>query len=261
MSEKKTVLFLASFGTSVLRAKEESYDKIQALLEETSRLPVWQIFTDDDTARAVSGVDGKTIYTVEDALETAIIHGYDNVIVVPVFFAKGELYNSLRTRLDYYRDRIDISMTEAVLYDTASCHEVARVLMEVIKPAPEKEYLLVGHGNSVYHNQGYGIVEEAFRSAGYENVRVIKLREKDSVGQAIAWLKKRGADMRDVQVEIVPLVVAWGDYMAGELYSSEDSFMWQLRKAGFRTVFTGKGLGEYEKFRGIYTSRLADLKK
>ena len=65
--------------------------------------------------------------------------------------------------------------------------------------------------------------------------------------------------MRDVQVEIVPLVVAWGDYMVGELYSSEDSFMWQLRKAGFRTVFTGKGLGE--KFRGIYTNRLAGLKK
>ena len=46
------------------------------------------------------------------------------------------------------------------------------------------------------------------------------------------------------------------DYMASELYNSEDSFMWQLRKAGFRTVFTGKGLGEYEEFREVYTRRL-----
>ena len=50
---------------------------------------------------------------------------------------------------------------------------------------------------------------------------------------------------------IIPLVIAWGDYMASELYNSEDSFMWQLRKAGFRTVFTGRGLGAYEEFRKV----------
>ena len=56
-------------------------------------------------------------------------------------------------------------------------------------------------------------------------IRVLKLKEKDCLGQAVAWLKKREADLRDAQVEIVPLVIAWGDYMAGELYNSQDSFM------------------------------------
>ncbi|MBQ8159986.1 MAG: sirohydrochlorin cobaltochelatase [Clostridia bacterium] len=260
MSQKKQVIFLASFGTSILRAKEVSYDQIQKELEAASGLPVWQIFTDDDTARAVSGIDGQTIFTVEDAVETAVIHGFEEIICVPVFFAKGELYNSLRNRLDFYRDRIDIRMTEAVLYNPASCEEVGELLLQVVKPEPSREYLFVGHGQSIYHNQGYGILEDYLRGKGYENIRVIKLKERDSVGQAIAWLKARGADMRDEQVEIVPLVVAWGDYMAGELYNSEDSFMWQLRKAGFRTIFTGKGMGEYPEFRTIYEKRLAALK-
>ena len=53
----------------------------------------------------------------------------------------------------------------------------------------------------------------------------------------------------------MPLVVAWGDYMAGELYNSNSSFMWQLRRLGYRTVFSGKGLGEYAAFRKIYPKR------
>ena len=260
MSEPKTVLFLASFGTSILRAKEVSYDMIQKDLEESTGLPVWQVFTDDATARAMSGVDGRTIFTVEDVVETAVMHGYEKIIAVPVFFAEGELYHSLRTRLDYYRDRIDISMTDSVLYEADSCKEVGNILLSILRPTFGREYLLVGHGAQGYHSEGYGILEEYLNSRGYENIKVIRLKDRDCVGQAIAWLKARGADMRDEQVEIVPLVVAWGDYMAGELYNSEDSFMWQLRKAGFRTVFTGKGMGEYPEFRKVYASRLAALK-
>ena len=92
-------------------------------------------------------------------------------------------------------------------------------------------------------------------------MEVVKLSDRDSVGQAVAHLKERQTAVRDAQVEIVPLVVAWGDYMAGELYNSDNSFMWQLRKAGYRTVFTGKGLGEYEAFRKIYTKRFNELMK
>lgn len=258
MEKQKTVIFLASFGTNILRAKEVSYDKIQAELALTSGLPVWQVFTDDATARAVDGIGGAHIYTVEDALETAIIHGFTSVLVVPVFFAEGELYQALQSRLNYYRDRIDVEMTEAVIYDEASAEAAAEALVKCVKPVPEMEYLFVGHGSSENYNHNYASLEQGMRKLGYENVRVLKIKDRDCVGQAIAWLKKREADMRDAQVEIVPLVVAWGDYMAGELYNSQDSFMWQLRKAGFRTVFTGNGLGQYPEFREIYVKRLQE---
>ncbi len=252
---QNTIVFLASFGTSILRAKEVSYDKIQAELAMISGMPVWQVFTDDNTARAVDGIGGTRIYTVEDALETAIIHKYTDVLVIPVFFAQGELYQDLNNRVNYYRDRIDVTVAEPVLYDDASIAETARLLTECVKPSADVEYLFVGHGASEKYNHSYSRLEEALHAGGFENARVLKLKEKDCVGQAIAWLKTRGADVRDAQVEIVPLVVAWGDYMAGELYNSEDSFMWQLRKAGYRTVFTGKGLGEYSEFRSIYTRK------
>lgn len=258
MENQKTVVFLASFGTSILRAKEVSYDQIQAELAVVSGLPVWQVFTDDATARAVSGIGGAHIYTVEDALETAIIHGYTKALVVPVFFSHGELYDGLQHRLDFYRDRIDAEMTKAVIFDKNSAAAVADILTACIKPDKNTEYLLVGHGAHSDYNRTYSDLEEAFREKGCDNIRVLKLKEKDCLGQAVAWLKKREADLRDAQVEIVPLVIAWGDYMAGELYNSQDSFMWQLRKAGYRTVFTGKGLGEYPEFREIYTKKLKE---
>ncbi len=255
MNNKDTVLFLASFGTSILRAAEESYDKIQADLEKATGLRVIQVFTDDDTAKAVDGINGKRIYTVEAAVQEAIASKYNEIIAVPVFFAEGELYNSLRSRLDFYTESIDVKMAHAVMYGPRTCGEVADILIDVIKPAPNNEYILVGHEASAYNDKGYELLGEKLHEKGYHNMEVIKLSDRDSVGQAVAHLKERQAFSRDAQVEIVPLVVAWGDYMAGELYNSDNSFMWQLRKAGYRTVFTGKGLGEYESFRQIYFTR------
>jgi cobalamin biosynthesis Co2+ chelatase CbiK len=259
MDNQKTVLFLASFGTSILRAKSVSYDKIQADIALKTGLPVWQVFTDDSTANAMNGFGDTHTYRVEDALETAIIHGFTRVVVVPVFFAQGELYKQLKTRLNFYRDRIDVEMTDAVVYDAASAEETADALLEALEPSPENEYLFVGHGTSEKFSNNYENLEKGIRKKGYENIRVLRLKDRDCTGQAIAWLKSRGADMRDAHVVIVPLVVAWGDYMAGELYNSDDSLMWQLRKAGFRTVFTGNGLGQYEEFRNIYLKRLQKI--
>ncbi len=261
MNSKDTVIFLASFGTSILRAAEESYDKIQAELEEATGLRVMQVFTDNDTAKAVNGINGKKIYTVEAAIQESIVQKYSEAIAVPVFFAEGELYNSLRSRLDFYRETIDIRMTNAVMYSPKSCDEVADIMIQIIQPNSDSEYILVGHEASAYNYKGYDLLGEKLHEKGHHNMEVIKLSDRDSVGQAVAHLKERQAVIRDAQVEIVPLVVAWGDYMAGELYNSDNSFMWQLRKAGYRTVFTGKGLGEYEEFRKIYIKRFNDLVK
>ncbi len=259
MNKNDTVIFLASFGTSILRAAEESYDKIQAELAKDTGLNVLQVYTDDDTAKAVNGINGKRIFTVEEAVQEAILKKYSEIIAVPVFFAEGELYNSLRSRLDFYRESINIRITDAVLHSPKSCEAVADILIKIIKPAPENEYILVGHEASAYNYKGYDLLNENLKAKGYENLHVVKLSERDSLGQAIAHLQEREALRRDAQVEIVPLIVAWGDYMAGELYNSDNSFMWQLRKAGYRTVFTGKGLGEYEEFRKIYTDRFNKL--
>ncbi len=261
MTNKDTVIFLASFGTSILRAAEESYDKIQADLEAATGLRVLQVFTDNATAKAVDGINGKRIFTVEAAIQESIVNKYSEAIAVPVFFAEGELYNSLRSRLDFYRETIDIRMTNAVMYSPKSCDEVADIMIDIIQPNPASEYILVGHEASAYNDKGYDLLGEKLHEKGHHNMEVVKLSERDSVGQAVAHLKERQAVSRDAQVEIVPLVVAWGDYMAGELYNSDNSFMWQLRKAGYRTVFTGKGLGEYEAFRKIYTKRFNDLVK
>ena len=73
MSEKKTVILVVSVGTNIIRAKAAAYDKIVEDLAQYSSLPVWQAFTDDDTAAAMTGSTANDkIYTVEGALETAI---------------------------------------------------------------------------------------------------------------------------------------------------------------------------------------------
>lgn len=259
MEKRKTVLLLASLGTSILRAKEVSYDQIQADLALASGLPVWQVFTDDATARAMNGIGGGRVYTVEDALETAMDQDFTQVIAVPVFFGEGRLYRGLASRLNFYRDRIDLAVTRPAVYDPTSAEAVAGLLIEGLRPHADMEYLLVGYGSTASLGSSCDLLEQSFRAKGHPNIRVLKLSDGDCLQQAVDWLNARQAMARDCQVAIVPLVIAWGDYMAEALYNSEDAFMWQLRRAGFRTVFTGRGLGEYPAFRSIYTARLNEV--
>lgn len=259
MNKQDTVLILASVGTNIIRAKESTYDVIQKELAEYSGLTVYQVFTDDSMARAMSDRNNEA-YTVEEALEKAIANGYSRVIAVPVFMTKGELYNSLKSRLDFYLDRLEIRMTDSVLHDAASCDEMCEVFEEICQIVPEREYLFVEHGNPYYHCAANTYLQQSFDRKGYKNVKVIQLKERDSFGQAIAFLKERKADETNAQVVIIPLIVAWGDYMANELYNAQDSFMWKLRNAGYRTVFTGAGMGEFESFRQVYKKRLDAIK-
>ena len=258
MSDKKRVILLASFGTSVLRAAEASYDKIAKDLEEATGLEVLQVFTDDDTAKAVNGIGGKHTYIVEDGVQTAIIKKYDEVIVVPVFFTEGALYAQLEHRLNNCIS-IKVRMTEAVMYDEQTCQETAAVLEKMLNPAPDTEYILVGQESAASSAKMYAALQQTLREKGHDNMCVLNLNDRDCFGQAVKFLKERHAKSRGANVEIVPLLIAWGDYMAAELYNSQNSLMWQLREYGYRTVFTGKGLGEFKEFRAIYPKRVAEL--
>ena len=112
MSSKDSIIMLASVGTTVIRAKVITYDKIREELADYSGMEVLQVFTDDSAAHSMSDKEDK-VYTVEEALERAIALGYSKVIAVPVFMTKGELYNSLKSRLDFYLDRLEIKMTDS----------------------------------------------------------------------------------------------------------------------------------------------------
>ena len=122
MSSKDTIIILASVGTTIIRAKVTTYDMIKKDLADYSGREVLQVFTDDNAAHAMSEPEDR-VYTVEEALEKAIALGYSRVIAVPVFMTKGELYNSLKSRLDFYLDRLEIRMTDSVLHDAQSCKE------------------------------------------------------------------------------------------------------------------------------------------
>ena len=257
MSENKTVILVVSVGTNIIRAKAAAYDKIVEDLAQYSSLPVWQAFTDDDTAAAMTGSTANDkIYTVEGAHETAIAQKFTDVKVIPVFMARGELYFTLQERLEFYKDRLNIRVADPVLANEEACEEVANLFIPMTDIDPNKEYLLVSHGNPKFPFMGYKILEQKLQEKGYANIKVISLMERDSFGQAVTFLKKRNALERNENVVIIPLIVAWGDYMADELYNSQDSFIWQLRRAGYRAVFTGMGLGEFELFRTIYNKRL-----
>ncbi|MCR5294880.1 MAG: sirohydrochlorin cobaltochelatase [Lachnospiraceae bacterium] len=260
MSSKDTIIILASVGTTIIRAKESTYDLIMKELADYSGMEVLQVFTDDHAAHAMND-NVKNIYTVEEALEKAISLKYSKVIVVPVFMTKGQLYNELKSRLDFYLDRLDIKMADSVLYDADSCREFVEIFETIRTIKPEKNYLFVEHGNPYYHCAANTYLQKAFEEKGYNNVKVIQLKERDSFGQAVSFLKERKADETGAQLIIVPIIVAWGDYMADELYNSQDSFVFRLKNAGYRAIFTGEGLGEFEQFRKIYLKRLDAVKE
>ena len=80
------------------------------------------------------------VYTVEEALERPIAKkGIPSlVIAVPVFMTKGQLYNELKSRLDFYLDRLEIKMTDSVLYDAESCREFVEIFETIHTPDPKR---------------------------------------------------------------------------------------------------------------------------
>lgn len=260
MSDKKTVIVVVSFGTNIIRAKKAAYDQIVKELQEYSGLPVWQAFTDDDTVRAMDGVsDDEHLFTVEGACETAIAQKFEEIKVIPVFMARGELYYTLHGRLDFFKDRLTIKVADPVLANLDACKDVAELFLQSVEIDPAKEYLLVSHSNPKFPFPGYKLFEQILEEKGFANIKLIPLMERDSFGQAITHLKKRRALERGASVIVLPLIVAWGDYMANTIYNNDDSFVANLRSAGYRAVFTGEGMGEYPAFRTIYKKRLDAL--
>ena len=184
MSSKDTIIILASVGTTIIRAKVTTYDMIKRDLADYSGMEVLQVFTDDNAAHAMSEPEDR-VYTV--------------VIAVPVFMTKGELYNSLKSRLDFYLDRLEIRMTDSVLHDAQSCKEFVEIFETITSLDPKKEYLFVEHGNQYYHCAANTYLQKALDEKGYANAKVIQLKERDSFGQAIAFLKSRKADFPEVK--------------------------------------------------------------
>lgn len=260
MTNKDTAILLSTFGTSVLRAAEESYCRIAEDLERETGLDVLIVYTDTTAAKAVSTIGGRKVYTVTLGVEESIVRRFTEIIAVPMFFAQGENYRGLKNKLDYFRDTIDIRLANSVLSGEKACSEAAEVIAEILKPDPENEYILLGYEVGAFEDRGYEMLGEALRRNGHRNIHVIRLSERDSVGQAVARLNERQALARDAQAVIVPLSVAWRDYLDEDMYSFDSNyFVRQLRKAGYRTVFTGKGFGEYEAFRKIFVHRFNEL--
>ena len=260
MNNNNTVILLSAFGTSVLRAAEESYCRVLEDLERETGLDVLLVYTDSTAAKAVDSIAGKKVYSVTLGVQEAIVRGFTEIIAVPMFFAQGEMYRGLKNKLDYFRDTIDIRLANAVLGSEDAYSETAGIITEILNPEPEKEYILLGHEVGAFEDKGYEMLDKAIRNNGFSSVKVIRLSERDSLGQAVAHLNERQALSRDAQVVIVPLSVAWRDYLDEDMYSFDSThFVRQLRKAGYKTIFTGKGFGEYESFRKIFVRRFQEL--
>jgi len=76
----KTVVMLVSVGSNILRAKHASYDLIRAELEAHTGCPVLQVFTDDNTVKAVD-TPNERVFTVEQGIEEAIRQKADKVVL------------------------------------------------------------------------------------------------------------------------------------------------------------------------------------
>ena len=252
----KTIVFEVSLGTADPAIKAVSYDLIQKDLEESSGLPVWEIFTDKAAADATDAM------TFTEALRKAEEEGYERIRIVPIFLTKGDLFYETKNAVKAYQDRFDIRISDAVLADRDSTVFAAGILTQCLHMDPDRDYVFAAYGNPDISGMAYEILQAAFDKNGYDNVFVAQVVSNPGIPECIEFLKSRREGRTDLKpVCIVPLIVSGGNAQMDKLIGEKDSFASALRDAGFEVETQGKGLGEYKQFRRIYTIRLASINK
>lgn len=257
----KKVILLVSFGTSHEDAGRSSLDKIAEELSVTfEEMPVIQAYTSGMIIRKLAA-RGRRVYTVEEAFGEALSLGAEEMYVAATHMIPGYEYHKLEQILSncaaaVQYDKRRIKLTAPVLSEETDCTALVPVLQEILMFSDDYEYILMGHGTEAPANERYGQMQEAFLSSGLENVHMASLEGKPDLEDVISLLRKRKSNRK---ILLHPFMAVAGDHAKNDMAGKEASYLSTLRAERYEAEATVRGLGEYPRFRELYTERLRRL--
>lgn len=260
-----TVVFEVSLGTMDMDVKKKCYDKLQDDLARVTKLPVWQALVTGYCAKlAQEDTPERPIFTIPEALEKAKEEGVKTIKVIMVHMTKGAEYYKIKEEVEEFcsKNKIRLQVAESVFYNRDACAFVAGIIAQIVTIEPDRDYVVVGHGNSSFPGIAYEYMTNVFHSFGYNNVFVAQVISTPGINETLEFLKEQNENSETKRpITVIPLLVASGHYMMDDIVGYKpDSFISGLREAGYTAERFPQDLGEFPQFRQIYCSRVLALK-
>lgn len=250
----KKAIAVINFGTSYKEARKRSLDKIYGdVVNAFEYDQVYEAYTSSIIINKLKK-EGIYKYTVEEALDKAYENGERDIYILPTHIIHGAEYEKIIIGCEKFKNKFDsIKIAPAVLENKEDCKKIVPVINSLIHFNNKYEYVLMGHGSEVNANIRYSEMNDAFESAGYDNVHIASVEGSPYIEDIINKMRKpKEVD----KVVLHPFMVVAGDHALNDMAGEKDSYVAKLNDLGYNTEVIIKGLGEYAKFRKIYIENL-----
>lgn len=258
----KKAILVVSFGTSHLDALENSIEKIERKIENTFKdYVVKRAFTAHMIIRKLNKKHGIKVMTPEEAMESLLEDGIEELIVQPLHMIPGEEYQYVKNVINKYEDRFKNIKVGRPIFYYQGIDELPQDYSSFIKSIEEllkdqKATILFGHGSANPSNAVYGCLQVVLEDEGYNNVYVGTVEGYPNFYSVLKRMKKDNLK----EVTLIPLMVVAGDHAKNDMASDEeDSWKSMLEREGIKAIPYLKGLGELDKFNQLYIDRINDV--
>lgn len=263
--EKKedAAILVVSFGTSFNDSRDITIGAIEEAFEkEFPEYEIRRAFTSQIIIDVLKDRDDLAIDNVTEALERAVADGIKELYVQPTHLMNGLEYKDLVKELSAYADQFDkIILAEPLLMEDADFDGVVEAITEKTASYDDGKTAIcfMGHGTEDEANAVYGRLQDALKTAGFENYYVGTVEGSPTLDDVVAELKKNDSYE---DVVLLPLMVVAGDHanndMAGD---EEDSWKTVLTNAGYNVTCVIEGLGQIPAIQDMYTAHMEDAMK
>lgn len=257
----KKAILVVSFGTSHLDALKKSIEKIEdKIRNEFKEYEVFRAFTAHFIIKKLKERDNLDILTPEEALYELKNRGFEEVIVQPLHIIPGEEFDYIKGVVENVKDHFQtIRLGRPIFFYQGmnGLPEDYSLFIESIKEvlAGEESVILFGHGTEHPSNAVYGMLQTVLIDEDYENVFVSTVEGYPTVKNVLKKLKSKGI----TKTKLVPLLLVAGDHAKNDMASDgDDSLKSILQKEGIEVKLHMHGLGEIDKFDGLYINRIYD---
>ncbi|WP_346354897.1 sirohydrochlorin cobaltochelatase [Azotosporobacter soli] len=259
MIRQTKAMVVVSFGTTLASARKTCIESIERDMRQSfPQYDHYRVFTSQFVRRRLAS-EGIEAPSLEEVLKQLQQDGYQEVLVQVTHVTAGQEFSDKviavleRCKGMFATLRIGRPLLERPEDYTAL---VAALQEQIENLAQGQALLLMGHGSPNRENPAYERLQQEF-DKGSEQVVVGALEENchPNLDDAIKLLLQR----RVCKVKLLPLLLVCGDHVLRDMLGAQaESWLNQLRTAGFEVEFEKTGLGERVAVRNLYIQHARD---
>lgn len=270
-AEKKTdkkAILIASFGTSVPKAKKAIDSLVDSAKKSFPNIEVRLVFTSNIIRRKIAKEQNVHMPTLPEALAKMNDEGYTHVYVMPTHIIPGAEYEDLATVVDAFASIEgkygfkEIKLGKPYLATIPDCDRMAELLLNRYSEQladKDSAIVLMGHGTPKHIASAlYPQLQLSLDKVAPGRFYMGTVEAAPTIENVIANLKKS----KYKNIVISPFLIVAGDHAKNDLVDKNDSQSWYnlLKTAGYKNITPHiVGLGEDAEMQSWFVERIKDM--